>query len=96
MGYDACQRTKAHHERKHALLNPNKIPLALWEIISINLIRELPISQGFNTIYIIVNYFSKHIYIIFTNIKLILERIAKIYQNNIFKLYGILQKVISN
>ena len=28
MRYDACQRTKAHCERKHTPLNPNEIPSA--------------------------------------------------------------------
>ena len=28
IGYAACQRTKAYYERKHALLNLNKIPSA--------------------------------------------------------------------
>ena len=79
MRCDAYQRTKAYCEKKHALLNPNKILLALQKIILVNFIRKLPISQGFNTIYVIVDYFSKQIYIISTNIELILERIVKIY-----------------
>ena len=90
MRYNAYQRTKAHCKRKHTSLNLNKIPSAPWEIILVNFIRELPISQEFNTIYVIVDYFSKQIYIISINIKLILERIAKIYQNNILRLYSIL------
>ena len=79
MRCDTCQRTKAHHKKKHALLNLNKIPSASWEIISVNLIWELSISQEFNTICVIVDHFSKQIYIIPTNIKLTLERIVKIY-----------------
>ena len=79
MGCDIYQRTKAHCEKKHALLNPNEISLAPWEIISVDLIRELSISQGFNTIYVIVDHFSKQIYAILTNTKLTLEEIAKIY-----------------
>ena len=79
MGYNACQRTKAHYERKHALLNPNKIPLAPWKIILVDLIGELLMSQGFNAIYIIVDCFNKQIHTIPTNTKLTSERIAKIY-----------------
>ena len=96
MGCNACQRTKAYCEKKHALLNPNKILSAPWEIISVNLIGELPMSQGFNVIYVIVDRFSKQIHAIPTNIELTLEGMAKIYQNNIFKLHGIPRKVISD
>ena len=79
MGCDACQRTKTHHERKHALLNLNEILSAPWKIISVDFIRELPIFQGFNAICVIVDCFSKQIYIISTNTELTLEEIAKIY-----------------
>ena len=40
-GCKACQRTKAHRERKHAPLNPNEIPSEPWEVISVDLIGEL-------------------------------------------------------
>ena len=53
-------------------------------------------SQGFNTIYIIIDHFSKQIHAIPTNTELTLEGIAKIYRDNIFKLYGIPQKVIND
>ena len=66
-------------KKKHALLNLNEIPSALWEIILVDLIRELPISQGFNAIYVIVDHFNKQIHIIPTNTELTLDRIAKIY-----------------
>ena len=53
-------------------------------------------SQGFNTIYVIVDHFSKQIHAIPTNTELTSERIAKIYWDNVFKLHGIPQKVISD
>ena len=96
MGCNTCQRTKAYHERKHTPLNPNKIPSASWEVISVNLIEELLMSQGFNAIYIIIDYFSRQIHAIPTNTKLISEGIAKIYQDNVFKLHSISRKVISD
>ena len=53
-------------------------------------------SQGFNAIYVIIDHFSKQIHIIPTNTKLTSEGIAKIYQDNIFKLHSIPWKVISD
>ena len=44
---------------KYTLLVLNKILLAFWEIILVDFIRELSMSQRFNTIYIIIDYFSK-------------------------------------
>ena len=74
---------------KYTLLVLNKILLAFWEIILVDFIRELPISQRFNAICIIVDHFSKQIYTILTNTELTSERMAKIYQDNIFKLCSI-------
>ena len=67
MGYDAYQRTKAYYKKKYASLNLNKIPSASWEIILVDLIRELPMSQRFNTICVIIDHFSKQIHAIPTN-----------------------------
>ena len=53
-------------------------------------------SQGFNAIYVIVDHFSKQIHTIPTNTELTSEKIAKIYWDNVFKLYGIPRKVISD
>ena len=53
-------------------------------------------SQGFNAIYVIVDHFSKQIHTIPTNTELTSEKIAKIYWDNVFKLHGITQKVISD
>ena len=44
---------------KYTLLVLNKILLAFWEIILVDFIKELFMSQRFNTIYVIINYFSK-------------------------------------
>ena len=95
-GCEACQRTKAHRERKHAPLNPNEIPSEPWEVISVDLIGELPESRGFNAICVIVDRFSKQIHAIPTNTELTSEGMAKIYRDQVFRLHGIPRKVISD
>jgi hypothetical protein len=76
---EACQRTNAHHQKPVAPLQPNEIPSAPWKHISIDLIRELPESQGDNTILVIVNSFSKMIIMVFTNMELTALGMAWIY-----------------
>ena len=90
MRYNACQKTKVHHEKKYVLLNLLEIPSVSWKIILVNLIKELFISQGFNVICVIVDCFGKQIHIIPINTKLTSKGMAKIYQDNVFKLYSIL------
>ena len=53
-----------HHEKAHNPLHHNKIPNAPWEHISTNIIGELPESNGYNTILVIVDQFSKIVIVI--------------------------------
>jgi RNase H-like domain found in reverse transcriptase/Reverse transcriptase (RNA-dependent DNA polymerase)/Integrase zinc binding domain len=69
-GCETCQRTKMHRQKPKNPLHMNEIPSRPWEHISVDLIRELPESQGFNTILVIVDQFSKMIIVVPTNMEL--------------------------
>ena len=70
MGCEACQHTKTHQEKVHNPLHPNEILNAPWKHISIDIIEELPESNGYNAILVIVNRSSKMIIVIPTNMEL--------------------------
>ena len=93
-GCDSCQRTKSHHHRPHTQLQPNEIPSQPWEIISVDLIGELPESRGFNAICVIVDRFTKQIHALPTRMELNSEGLARIYRDNVFRLHGLPRKVI--
>jgi hypothetical protein len=95
-GCEACQRTKAHHQKPNNPLYPNEIPSAPWEHISVDLIGELPESQGFNAILVIVDRFSKMIIVIPTNMELTAIGMAKIYRDRVWSKHGLPRKVISD
>ena len=67
-----------------------------WQEIGINIIGPLPKSNGKNTIVDIVDQFIKIIQLKITTINISSGEIAKIYQNNIWKLYGVPRKVFSD
>src|SRR3954463_5494564 len=79
-GCDKCQRANTHRKKASNPLNPNKILTRPWQIISINIIGELPESQGFNAIFVIVNRFSKQIHVILINTSLSSEGYTQIFQ----------------
>jgi hypothetical protein len=57
---DNCQRVKEERQRPAGLLQPLKIPQWKWEEISMNFIVGLPTTQsGYDSIYVIVDRFSK-------------------------------------
>ena len=54
-GCDKCQRTKNRNQPTHGLLQPNSVPTAPWQIISCDLITQLPKSSGYDAIFIVVD-----------------------------------------
>jgi len=67
-----------------------------WQEISINIIEPLPKSKNKDAIVVIVDQFSKIIRLKATTIVVSLEKIAKIYQDEIWKLYGIPRRILSD
>ena len=91
---DTCQRIKPHRAKLNAPLHPNEVPAAPWEIVSSDLIGELPESQGHNAICVFVDRFSKQIHLVPTSTDLSSEGMAKLYRDHIFRLHGIPRKFI--
>lgn len=89
-----CQKTKNHREKPHAPLQPNEIPQGPWEIVSVDLIGELPESNRYNAICVIVDRFTKQIHVIPTHTTVTAEGMAKLYRDNVFKLHGIPRKFV--
>src|SRR5258707_5651587 len=64
MGCNACNWTKTFPMQKVGKLIPNKVPDQCWQVISIDMIRELPDSKGYNAIPVVVDHLSKWIHTI--------------------------------
>ena len=91
-----CQQNKVQHQRKAGELHPLEIPQGPWQEISIDIIGPLPKSNGMDAIVIIVDWFMKMIQLKATTMNVSLEGIAKIYRDNIWKLYGVPRKILSD
>ena len=58
-GCDLCNCTKNYPAPPAGKLMPNHIPDHRWQIISVDLITELPWSHGYDAIMVVVNCLSK-------------------------------------
>src|SRR5258708_452135 len=63
-GCDACNWTKTFPTQKVGKLIPNKVPARCWQVISVDMIRELPDSKGYNATLVVVDHLPKWIHAI--------------------------------
>jgi len=91
-----CQQNKVLHQRKASELHPLEIPQGPWQEISIDIIGLLPMSNGMDTIVVIVDWFTKMIRLKTTTTNISSEGIARIYRDDILKLHGIPRKILSD
>jgi len=84
------------HQKRAGELHPLEIPEGPWQDISIDMIGPLPRSNEMDAILVIVDRFTKMIRLKATTTNLSSEGVAKIYRDEIWKIYGIPKTILSN
>jgi len=95
-GYDACQRNKNRIEQLAGKLMPNSIPEKPWMHILADFIMKLPLAQGYNSILVVVDRLTKMVHFIPTTEKTSAEGLARLFRDNVWKLYGLPESIISD
>ena len=95
-GYDQCQRMKNRAEMPAEKLRPNKVPERLWQHILVDFITKLPMSKGHDSILVVCDRFSKMSHFVATTEKTTAEGLARLFRDNIWKLHGLPESVISD
>ena len=75
---------------------PNSILERPWMHISADFITKLPIAQGYDSILVVVDQLTKMVYFISTTEKTSAEGLARLFRDNVWKLHGLLESVISD
>jgi len=72
------------------------IPEKVWTHISADFITKLPLAQGYDSILVVVDRFTKIAHFIPTTEKTSAEGLAQLFRDNIWKLYGLPDSIISD
>ena len=95
-GCNSFQRNKNHTEQLAGKLMPNSIPKKPWTHISADFITKLPIAQRYDSILVVVDKLTKIVHFIPTTEKTLAEGLARLFRDNIWKLHGLSESIISD
>jgi len=82
-GCDAYQHNKNQTQPPAGKLMPNSIPEKVWTHISADFITKLPLAQGYNSILVVVDRFTKMAYFVPTTEKMSAEELVRLSKDNI-------------
>ena len=96
-GCVVCASTKSSQQLPAGLLQPLPIPHRPWETISIDFVGPLPrTSDYYDFILVVIDKFTKMGHFIPTTTNVTAGKTAKLLIDNVFKLHGLPQSIISD
>jgi len=75
---------------------PNSIPEKPWTHILADFIMKLPLAQGYDLILVVADRLTKMVHFIPTTEKTLAEGLARLFRNNVWKLHGLPESIISD
>ncbi|GKE11691.1 putative reverse transcriptase domain-containing protein [Tanacetum coccineum] len=92
-----CLKVKAAHQRPSGLLQQPEIPVWKWEGIAMDFVTKLPrTSSGYDTIWVIVDRLTKSAHFLPMREDYKMERLARLYLNEIVARHGVPISIISD
>ena len=93
---DTCQRDKPSRHRRYGELEPLEVPYRPWSSISMDWIIELPESNGYTQIWVIVDRFTKMAHLVPLPTNTSAKDLAKIFVKEVWKNHGLLTDIVSD
>ncbi|MBW0565708.1 hypothetical protein O181_105423 [Austropuccinia psidii MF-1] len=91
-----CSRNKNIHHKKFGLLKPHPIPNGPWICLSMDFITQLPLSNSFDSLLVIVDSLSKMVVFLPTMSSITSLDLAHLFIRNIFSKHGLLSSIVSD
>jgi len=93
---EICQKTKAKTMALAGLLQPLSIPCQVWDDITLDFIEGLPVSQGRDTIMVIVDRLSKFAHFLTLRHPFTAKTVAEKFVEGVIKLHGMPKSIVSD
>ena len=93
---EICCRSKDSRHKPYGFLNPLEIPDRPWTSLSMDFITDLPTSNGYTCILVVLDRFTKMGHFIpFPNVPSS-EDTAKAFMTHIFKIHGLPNEILTD
>ena len=93
---DVCQKTKTSNFTRFGMLIPNPIPARPYQSISMDFVVNLPWSEGYNAIYVVVDRLTKHASFIPTTTGLDAEGFALLFVKVVACRFGLPESIVTD
>ncbi|SJL07239.1 uncharacterized protein ARMOST_10582 [Armillaria ostoyae] len=91
-----CGRNKTPRHRPYGLLKPLPVPEHPWDSISMDFIEQLPDSNGFTAILVVIDRASKQAIFIPTHDTINSEELARLFVIHVFSKHGVPNYITSD
>ena len=75
---------------------PNTVPEKPWTHISMDFITKLLLAQEYDSILVVCDRMTKMAYFVPTTEKTLVEGVARLFWNNVWKLHGLPESIITD
>ena len=94
---DRCQREKASTQRPYGLLRPLNIPDERWDVVTMDYIMDLPMSNGGHTaVLIFIDKLTKYVHIAPCMKTCSAEEAARLFVTHVFQYHGLPKVFVSD
>jgi len=95
-GCDLCQRMKNRTEKPAGKLKLSEVPEKLWTHLMVDFITKLSVVVVKDAILVVCDRLSKITHFVATTEETSAEGLARLFRDNMWKLHGLLERVVSD
>ena len=93
---DVCLRSKIPRHRPYGLLQPLPIPHRPWSSISMDFITDLPLSNAYDSIFVVVDRLTKMAHFVPCKKTSSSEDTARLFLDNVYRYHGLPDDIVSD